>query len=67
MYIFFSVDLNTHLSELQQLVFFRLKPYIELKPMDHYHISLSKTVAIRHHWIQPLTDGLSQAFQEFYR
>lgn len=33
--------------------------------MKHYHISLSKTVTIRHHWINPLTDALSQALQGF--
>lgn len=66
-HIFIEVELNEDLLELQQLLFSQLKPYTELKPMNHYHISLSKTVAIRHHWIQPLTDGLSKAFQEFSR
>lgn len=66
-FFFLAVELNEDLFELQQLLFSQLKPYTELKPMNHYHISLSKTVAIRHHWIQPLTDGLSKAFQEFSR
>lgn len=39
-----------------------LRP-LEFIPMKDLHLSLSRTVAIRHHWIQPLTDRLQRRFK----
>ncbi|CAL9697122.1 unnamed protein product [Knipowitschia caucasica] len=31
---------------------------IELTPQEEFHVSLSQTVVLRHHWIQPFTQNL---------
>lgn len=31
---------------------------IDLKPQEEFHLSLSQTVVLRHHWIQPFTQSL---------
>lgn len=46
---------------LQQQLFKCLLP-LEFKVMDDYHVSLSRTVTIRHHWIQDISDMLTKEF-----
>lgn len=46
---------------MQQELFLCLRP-LEFQPMDDYHISFSRTVTIRHHWIQDICDCLMKDF-----
>jgi len=48
-------------DELQSELFKCLRP-LEFQPMDDYHVSLSRTVVVRHHWIKDLKDSLQEKF-----
>ena len=62
----FSVSTDERLREFVNQLLFCLAP-LNFKPMDDFHISLSRTVSIRHHWIQPLTESLKHCFQQLDR
>lgn len=55
-YVFVPFDpdlgMTTLLSKLTQTA------SVDLKQIDHFHISLSKTVILRHHWIDSLIDDV---------
>lgn len=38
---------------------------IILSPVEHFHVSLSKTLKLRHHWIQPFVDSLKLYLRHF--
>lgn len=38
---------------------------IILSPVEHFHLSLSKTLKLRHHWIQPFVDSLKLYLRRF--
>lgn len=57
-----SYDPDERMIELIDELLKCLRP-LEFKPMKDLHLSLSRTVAIRHHWIQPLTDRLQRRFK----
>eukprot|EP00105_Crassostrea_gigas_P041948 XP_019926096.1 PREDICTED: U6 snRNA phosphodiesterase isoform X2 [Crassostrea gigas] len=57
-----SYDPDERMIELIDELLKCLRP-LEFKPMKDLHLSLSRTVAIRHHWIQPLTDRLRRRFK----
>lgn len=60
---FFIIDdPDERMMELIDELLKCLRP-LEFKPMKDLHLSLSRTVAIRHHWIQPLTDRLQRRFK----
>lgn len=52
--------------DLEEVRNFLLR-HLELEPTDDTHISLSRTVSLRHHWIDPVIEGVSQAFKEIDR
>ncbi|XP_034541356.1 U6 snRNA phosphodiesterase isoform X2 [Notolabrus celidotus] len=35
---------------------------VDLNPQEEFHLSLSQTVVLRHHWIQPFTQSLKAGF-----
>ena len=42
---------------------------LDLEPIPNPHLSLSKVVSLRHHWLQPLTSSLQNSFgleRKFY-
>ncbi|KAJ0041682.1 hypothetical protein NL108_008466, partial [Boleophthalmus pectinirostris] len=43
---------------LQELVSVAKRHGIDLTPQEEFHLSLSQTVVLRHHWIQPFTQNL---------
>lgn len=57
-----SYDPDERTMELIDELLKCLRP-LEFIPMKDLHLSLSRTVAIRHHWIQPLTDRLQRRFK----
>ena len=64
-YLFHFVNVDNpdeRMIELIEELLMCLRP-LDFKPMKELHLSLSRTVAIRHHWIQPLTDRLQSKFR----
>lgn len=55
-------------EDLEHLISSLCKDYDFLKPNDKNicHVSLSKTVKLRHHWIQPIVDALKGKIASFY-
>ena len=56
-----SDDPDERMSHMVDEMLRCLRP-LEFHRMEEFHISLSRTVVIRHHWIQPLTDSLQKKF-----
>ncbi|XP_069111946.1 U6 snRNA phosphodiesterase 1-like [Argopecten irradians] len=50
-------DHDSQFENLIQELLLCLRP-LDFKPMESFHISLSRTVCLRHHWIKSLTDSL---------
>ncbi|XP_033755406.1 U6 snRNA phosphodiesterase-like [Pecten maximus] len=48
---------DSRFENLVQELLLCLRP-LDFKPIDNFHISLSRTVSLRHHWIKSLTDSL---------
>ncbi|XP_029648353.1 U6 snRNA phosphodiesterase-like isoform X1 [Octopus sinensis] len=63
-HVYIEVERNEHFAEIQRLLLSELEPFADFKAFSQLHLSLSKTVPIRHHWIQPLTDSLSVSLQD---
>lgn len=38
---------------------------LQLEPVDDYHISLTKTLILRHHWIDSFVDTVRKKLQFF--
>lgn len=55
-------DLQELLSDLSKDIIDLLEP-LPFKAMDDLHISLSRTFAVRHHWIEPLVASLRRRFK----
>lgn len=51
-------------DDLVEQLLLCLRP-LDFKVMDSFHISLSRTVSIRHHWISSLTSTLKNKLQSF--
>lgn len=43
---------------LQELISISKAHGVDLSPQEEFHLSLSQTVVLRHHWIQPFTQSL---------
>ncbi|KAK7115116.1 U6 snRNA phosphodiesterase 1-like [Littorina saxatilis] len=64
-YVFIPVPPDERLKSFVDQILVCLRP-LNFERMDNLHISLSRTVSIRHHWIQPLTESLKEQFQKQY-
>ncbi|KAL3860775.1 hypothetical protein ACJMK2_010846 [Sinanodonta woodiana] len=62
-HIYIPYEADMRFLELQKQLFLLLQP-LEFKTMTDYHISLSRTVSIRHHWIEPLINSLRKEFAQ---
>ncbi|KAK3604368.1 hypothetical protein CHS0354_029354 [Potamilus streckersoni] len=62
-HVYIPYEADQRFFELQKQLFLLLQP-LEFKTMTEYHISLSRTVTIRHHWIEPLIDSLRKEFAQ---
>ncbi|KAH9490105.1 poly(U)-specific 3'-to-5' RNA exonuclease [Bulinus truncatus] len=58
-HIFFPVRQDERFQEFVHSVIQIFEP-LEFKAFPEFHISLSRTVAIRHHWIEPLVTSLRE-------
>lgn len=52
--------------ELDEVRNFLLRE-LELEPTEDTHVSLSKTVSLRHHWIDPVIQGVTNGFKDIDR
>lgn len=50
-----DVNINTIVTQLASVL-----PDVPLKPTDNFHISLTKTVVLRHHWIEPFVESVKE-------
>ena len=67
MYINFYIDeANIHLTDMIDDLLDCLRP-LDFHVMEDFHVSLSRTVSIRHHWIQSLVDSLQSKFNTLSR
>ncbi|XP_052060691.1 U6 snRNA phosphodiesterase 1-like [Mytilus californianus] len=55
--VFIPYEADNHLTDMVEELLLCLRP-LEFNMMDEFHMSLSRTVTIRHHWIQSLVDSL---------
>ncbi|XP_052817815.1 U6 snRNA phosphodiesterase 1-like [Mya arenaria] len=60
-YIPYHAEEEESFVRMQSELFACLRP-LEFHRMDDYHVSLSRTVTIRHHWIQDFTNTLMTSF-----
>lgn len=56
-HVFIEVEWNSNFFDFVNRVLDLVKP-VPFHALPEFHISLSRTVAIRHHWIEPLVDSL---------
>jgi len=52
--------------ELDEVRSFLVKE-LELEPTEDSHVSLSRTVSLRHHWIDPVIQGVTTTFRDIDR
>ncbi|KAL8593124.1 hypothetical protein ACOMHN_018050 [Nucella lapillus] len=62
-HVYISVTPDERWNKLVDDLLLCLRP-LNFERMDDLHISLSRTVCIRHHWIQPLTESLKENYQQ---
>ncbi|KAH3768492.1 hypothetical protein DPMN_169705 [Dreissena polymorpha] len=62
-YALYSGCEEDHFARLQSELFRCLRP-LEFQPMEDYHMSLSRTVTLRHHWIEDMREMLRTSFAE---
>ncbi|XP_076449713.1 U6 snRNA phosphodiesterase 1-like isoform X5 [Babylonia areolata] len=60
-----EVSADERLNSFADKLLTVLQP-LNFERMDDLHISLSRTVCIRHHWISPLTESLKEKFQQLH-
>ncbi|XP_005108931.1 U6 snRNA phosphodiesterase [Aplysia californica] len=61
-HVFIQVSWNEKFFEFVNCLVNFLKP-VPFHAMPEFHVSLSRTVPIRHHWIDPLVDSLRSSFK----
>ncbi|XP_072291255.1 U6 snRNA phosphodiesterase 1 [Eucyclogobius newberryi] len=58
-YVYFSYNPEEEFTDIMEdLVLVAKRHGIDLMPQEEFHVSLSQTVVLRHHWIQPFTQNL---------
>ncbi|XP_076449710.1 U6 snRNA phosphodiesterase 1-like isoform X2 [Babylonia areolata] len=64
-FVYIPVSADERLNSFADKLLTVLQP-LNFERMDDLHISLSRTVCIRHHWISPLTESLKEKFQQLH-
>jgi hypothetical protein len=62
-----SVEPGPAVSSFVDVVLECCKTVISFKPVTDPHISLTRTVVLRHHWIQSFTESVQQCIKELPR
>jgi hypothetical protein len=62
-----SVEPGTAVSSFVDVVLECCKTVVLLKPVDELHISLTRTVVLRHHWIESFFESVQQCIKELPR
>ncbi|XP_030437636.1 U6 snRNA phosphodiesterase isoform X2 [Gopherus evgoodei] len=67
-YVYLPCVIQEELLELQELLVSHARRYaVLLTAMEEFHISLSQSVVLRYHWINPLVQSLKERVASFYR
>ncbi|XP_039359146.1 U6 snRNA phosphodiesterase isoform X2 [Mauremys reevesii] len=67
-YVYLPCEIQEELLELQELLVSHARRYaVSLAAMEEFHISLSQSVVLRYHWINPLVQSLKERVASFYR
>ncbi|XP_070575818.1 U6 snRNA phosphodiesterase 1-like [Ptychodera flava] len=59
-FVYIPVDLGGQFHRLISSLLDCLPSNLEMQPVDDFHVSLSRTVVIRHHWINGLVESLRE-------
>jgi hypothetical protein len=62
-----SVEPGPAVSSFVDVVLECCKTVVLLKPVDELHISLTRTVVLRHHWIKSFNESVQQCIKELPR
>ena len=63
----FVVKKSDELDEFISSVVDKLKPFGDFKHSDDFHISLSRTFVLKHHWIDSFVNSVRSALQSTNR
>ncbi|NWI21003.1 USB1 phosphodiesterase, partial [Crypturellus soui] len=67
-YVYLPYEAPEEFTELLELVVCRARAYAtQLAPMDDFHVSLSQSVVLRYHWINPFVQSLKERLASFHR
>ena len=62
----FLDEADIHFTDMISELFLCLRP-LDFKIMDDFHVSLSRTISIRHHWIQSFMESLKSKISSLSR
>lgn len=57
---FLLVDSDVNMNAIVTELLAAVVPNVPLKPTDDFHISLTKTVILRHHWIELFVESIKE-------
>ena len=63
----FVVEKSDELDEFISSVIDKLQPFGDFKHSDDFHISLSRTFVLKHHWIDSFVNSVRSALQSTKR
>nr|XP_048726678.1 U6 snRNA phosphodiesterase 1 isoform X2 [Caretta caretta] len=67
-YVYLPCEIQEELLELRELLVSHARRYtVSLTAMEEFHVSLSQSVVLRYHWINPLVQSLKEHVASFYR
>lgn len=66
-YVYIPFVVTPSVDSFVDVVLVRLASIVEIKPVLDFHISLSRTVVLRHHWIDLFVKSVEENFKYFPR
>ncbi|XP_061629413.1 U6 snRNA phosphodiesterase 1 [Phyllopteryx taeniolatus] len=67
-YVYFPYKPEEEFGELMEVLLSTAAAFgVVLTPQEEFHLSLSQTVVLRHHWIQPFIQGLKAGLAPYKR
>ena len=62
----FTDEADIHFTDMISELLLCLRP-LDFEIMDAFHVSLSRTISIRHHWIQSFMESLKSKISSLSR
>ncbi|XP_071957963.1 U6 snRNA phosphodiesterase 1-like [Antedon mediterranea] len=63
-YVYVPIEITSGLEDIVSALHECIPTEYNIQPMDILHLSVSKTVTLKYHWIRPFTELLSQRLAE---